>query len=91
MRKQIKKQKVNRRLSNRIKRIKIIMMMMMDGLQCLNQNQKRNNNQMMIQIRNKDGLLLRILIERWLRDQHSYQQMKLNNNNNNRQKALEFH
>lgn len=83
-----KKIKNNKRTKSQRTKIKLKKMMMMDGLWYQNQNQRRNNNQMMIWTKMKGGSLLKTMIEKWLKDQHLF---RIRLKNNRRLNLLEFH
>lgn len=78
----------NKRTKSQRTKIKLKKMMMMDGLWYQNQNQRRNNNQMMIWTKMKGGSLLKTMIEKWLKDQHLF---RIRLKNNRRLNLLEFH
>ena len=78
----------NKRTKSQRTKIKLKKMMMMDGLWYQNQNQRRNNNQMMIWTKMKGGSLLKTMIEKWLKDQHLF---RIRLKNKRRLNLLEFH
>ncbi len=69
----VNKQIIHLKRTNRRRiKIKLKKMMMTDGLWFQNQSQRRNNNQMMIWTKMKDGSLRKTMIGKWLKGQHLF-------------------